>query len=82
MGWSAAWLNLMGAVNSEKGRAEPPQRCIQNIGIESAAINVGFDFRRYAIMPMPANPISGIAHVDGSGTAATVRPSGREMDIE
>ena len=27
-------------------------------------------FRRYATKPMPANPISSIAHVEGSGTGA------------
>src|SRR5258708_25690277 len=33
-----------------------------------AAINAGFDFRRYAMKPMPAKPRSIIAHVEGSGT--------------
>lgn len=31
-----------------------------------------FRFRRYAMKPIPANPISIIAHVEGSGVAATV----------
>jgi hypothetical protein len=37
---------------------------------DQAAINAGFDFRRYAMKPTPANPISSIAHVEGSGTGA------------
>jgi hypothetical protein len=32
-----------------------------------AAIGAGFDFRRYAMNPIPARPISSIAHVGGSG---------------
>jgi hypothetical protein len=35
-----------------------------------AAINAGFDFRRYAMRPMPAKPRSIIAQLDGSRTAA------------
>ena len=42
--------------------------------VSQAAINAGFDFRRYAMKPMPAKPRSSMAHVEGSGTAeATVR---------
>jgi hypothetical protein len=38
--------------------------------VDQAAINAaGFDFRRYAMKPMPAKPSSIIAHVGGSGTA-------------
>ena len=36
---------------------------------DQAAINAGFEFRRYAIKPMPAKPRIIIAHVEGSGTA-------------
>jgi hypothetical protein len=39
---------------------------------DQAAINFGFDFRRYAMKPIPAKPRSSIAHVDGSGTAVRV----------
>src|SRR5438876_10366212 len=31
--------------------------------------NAGFDFRRQNMKPIPANPISSIADVEGSGTA-------------
>jgi hypothetical protein len=34
-----------------------------------AAINADFDFRRYAMKPMPQKPRIIIAHVEGSGTA-------------
>ena len=37
-----------------------------------AAINTGFDFRRYAMKPTPAKPMIIIAHVEGSGTADVV----------
>jgi hypothetical protein len=30
--------------------------------VDHAAINAGFDFRRYAMKPMPAKPSSSIAH--------------------
>jgi hypothetical protein len=39
--------------------------------VDQAAINTGFDFRRYAMKPMPAKPRIIIAHVEGSGTADT-----------
>ena len=39
--------------------------------MDQAAINVGFDFRRYAMKPTPARPSSIIAHVEGSGTEET-----------
>jgi hypothetical protein len=46
---------------------------------DQAAINAGFDFRRYAMKPMPAKPRIIIAHVEGSGTAGAtsgaIRPS-------
>ena len=38
--------------------------------VSQAAINAGFDFRRYAMKPTPAKPRSIIAQVVGSGTAA------------
>jgi len=34
--------------------------------LDQAAINAGFDFRRYAIQPMPAKPRIIIAHVLGT----------------
>jgi hypothetical protein len=37
---------------------------------DQAVISAGFDFRRYAIKPMPAKPSNSIAHVEGSGTAS------------
>jgi hypothetical protein len=37
--------------------------------MDQTAINAGFDFRRYAMKPRPANPRIIIAHVEGSGTA-------------
>jgi hypothetical protein len=41
-----------------------------NLMIEDqAAINAGFDFRRYAMKPTPAKPRIIIAQVEGSGTA-------------
>jgi hypothetical protein len=45
--------------------------------VDHAAINAGFDFRRYAMKPTPINPRIIIAHVEGSGTAAdmvTIEP--------
>jgi hypothetical protein len=39
--------------------------------VDQAAINARFDFRRYAIAPMPAKPRIIIAQVEGSGTAAS-----------
>jgi hypothetical protein len=39
--------------------------------LDQAAINAGFDFRRYAMKPSPANPAITRTHVLGSGTAAT-----------
>jgi hypothetical protein len=38
--------------------------------MDQAAINTGFDFRRYAMTPTAARPRIIIAHVDGSGMAA------------
>ena len=38
---------------------------------DQAAINAGFDFRRYAMNPTPAKPRIIMAQVEGSGTAAT-----------
>lgn len=40
--------------------------------VDQAAINAGFDFRRYAMKPMPAKPRSSIAHVDSSGTSGAL----------
>jgi cation diffusion facilitator CzcD-associated flavoprotein CzcO len=37
---------------------------------DHAAINAGFDFRRYAMKPTPAKPRIIMAQVEGSGTAA------------
>src|SRR3954469_23958652 len=37
---------------------------------DQPTVAAGFDFRRQAANPMPANPISSIAQVEGSGTAA------------
>ena len=42
---------------------------------DHATINADFDFRRYAIKPMPAKPKIIIAHVDGSGTAEQMVPA-------
>jgi hypothetical protein len=39
--------------------------------VDHAAINAGFDLRRYAMLPMPAKPRIIMAHVDGSGTPPT-----------
>jgi hypothetical protein len=39
--------------------------------VDQTAINAGFDFRRYVKKAMPAKPKIIIAHVEGSGTAAT-----------
>jgi hypothetical protein len=33
---------------------------------DQAAINAGFEFRRYAMKPTPAKPRTSIAHVEGS----------------
>jgi hypothetical protein len=38
---------------------------------DHTAVNAGLDFRRYAMKPMPAEPNSSIAHVEGSGTPDT-----------
>ena len=40
--------------------------------VDQPVIKVGCDFRRYAMKPMPAKPRIIMAHVEGSGTAATV----------
>jgi hypothetical protein len=37
--------------------------------VDQAAINAGFDFRRYAMKPIPAKPRIITAQVEGSGTA-------------
>lgn len=37
--------------------------------LDQAAINAGFDLRRYVMKPTPAKPRSIMAHVDVSGTA-------------
>ena len=37
--------------------------------VDQAAIKAGFDFRRYAMKPMPAKPRIIMAQVEGSGTA-------------
>jgi hypothetical protein len=53
---------------------KPPAKAAFNLALmifDQAAINAGFDFRRYAMKPRPAKPISSIAHVLGSGTAGT-----------
>jgi len=42
--------------------------------IDQAAINTGFDLRRYAIKPMPAKPRIIIAQVEGSGMLPTGNP--------
>jgi hypothetical protein len=39
---------------------------------DQAAINAGFDFRRYAMKPTPAKPRIIMAQVEGSGTALIV----------
>ena len=46
--------------------------------VNHAANNAGFDFRRYAMNPTPANPRTIMAHVDGSGTAVKKSP---EADV-
>ena len=54
-----------------KRKSRPKAALNSNLMIEDqAAINAGFDFRRYAMTPMPAKPRIIIAHVEGSGTAA------------
>jgi hypothetical protein len=55
-------------VAQTKSRPKAALNLILMIGYQ-AAINAGFDFRRYAMKPMPAKPRSSIAHVEGSGTA-------------
>jgi hypothetical protein len=42
--------------------------------IAYAAFSAIAFFRRYAMKPMPANPRIIMAHVEGSGTAATCSP--------
>jgi hypothetical protein len=42
---------------------------------DQAAINAGFDFRRYAMKPRPAKPRIIIAHVEGSGTELPIEQS-------
>jgi hypothetical protein len=53
-------------VNKEppEGGSSNPNRMIE----DQAAISAGFDFRRYAMKPMPAKPRSIMAKVEGSGT--------------
>ena len=59
-----------------RAKKKPPEGgfSIQILMMDQAAINAGFDFRRYAMKPMPAKPRIIIAHVEGSGTAATPTP--------
>jgi hypothetical protein len=40
---------------------------------DQAAINAGFDFRRYAMKPMPAKPRIIIAHVDAVQQRSSLR---------
>jgi hypothetical protein len=57
---------------TEKSR---PEASIQTRA-NQAALNTGFDFRRYAMKPRPAKPRSSIAQVESSGTPSTaVRPA-------
>jgi hypothetical protein len=42
---------------------------------DQAAINTGFDFRRYAMKPTPAKPRIIMAHMVGSGTPLMVNVS-------
>ena len=42
--------------------------------VDQAKRNVGFDFLRYAMKPMPAKPRIIIAHVEGSGTPPAREP--------
>jgi hypothetical protein len=46
------------------------RRLLNSMIVDQAAINAGFDLRRYAIKLMPAKPRIIIAQVEGSGTAA------------
>jgi len=50
--------------------------------VRQVAINAGFDFRRYAMKPMLANPKSIIAQVDGSGTLPEVEHESPTQPIE
>jgi hypothetical protein len=43
------------------------------IGRDQAVIKTCFDFRRYAMKPIPAEPISNIAHVEGRHSIWAVR---------
>ena len=36
-------VNLRGALNTKKRRADPTRRCIQNIGIRSGPLKLGLD---------------------------------------
>jgi hypothetical protein len=57
-------------VDSAKQKAARRRRLNSILLIaDQATINAGFDFRRYAMKPMPAKPRSSIAQMDGSGTA-------------
>jgi hypothetical protein len=49
-----------------------PKAALNSIpmNVVHAALNAGFDFRRYARKPTPMKPRIIIAHVEGSGTAA------------
>lgn len=51
------------------------------IVVDQAAINACFDFRRYAMKPMPAKPRIIIAQVEGSGTAGETVIASDEIEI-
>jgi hypothetical protein len=56
-----------------KRESRPKAALNSNLMIDDhAAINAGFDFRRDAMKPTPAKPRIIIAHVESSGTAATL----------
>jgi hypothetical protein len=55
--------------NTNRAKKKPPEGGSQfNPDDQNQTANVGFDFRRHAMKPMPAKPRIIIAHVDGSGT--------------
>nr|WP_244608374.1 hypothetical protein [Bradyrhizobium algeriense] len=58
----------LGRLAKEKGR---PMAALNSMTVDQAAINAAFDFRRYAVKPMPAKPRTSMAQVEGSGTPDT-----------
>jgi hypothetical protein len=76
-GWHVSKVPNPEVANTNRPKKKPPEGGSQFNPDDrnQTAINAGFNFRRYAMKPMPAKPRIIIAQVEGSGTAPTSAPN-------